>query len=504
MLERENLQLWQTIITLSQAMSRASRALITRSRLAMDMRLDNAGKALSSFLSDPLSDTHLGLSVSARAHLDKFRSFLQSFYIAKLGHYPPTNSAFPKNIYAQMCSEFQKLYDYLVDSSYSSSDNVPTLQQEGIRVFQSIQAFDSRHKFQTLQHPWPLLPEIDETTTSKPSINRRLSFTARADKMKPDARLVAFASLTKATNQKDRSLQNCALVRAFRGFEKECVFSLSKVDKNYKLSLIDARKVRWILVYSIYQTLLSVTRTPEQVTLTQNVPYYLCVQTAGCPPWKIEQPLGALLRTQMDQTREDFVAPLINSAVSPPSESPSPDEIKPDIDYFALKQTEPSSNLGLATVVPVPSKRKSSVRRALSTLGNMPELRHPRPKSAKFHEILVHSYGNGTNAVNGINESHKAAGHTREHSIGSDTSSTADLASRWSSSPVNDHGVESPRTSISSVSRSGSDGSTGPVKTSIENFLDNPLSSNRPRRVLSSIYSTNIYSSYAFDEDEIL
>ena len=75
----------------------------------MDARLDRCGRRLASFLSDDLSDTHLGLSTGARAHLDTFRSFLQSYHVAKLGYYPPASStsitaAFPKGTLEQISS----------------------------------------------------------------------------------------------------------------------------------------------------------------------------------------------------------------------------------------------------------------------------------------------------------------------------------------------------------------------------------------------------------------
>jgi hypothetical protein len=143
----------------------------------MDMRLEHAGEMLGSFLSDDLSDAHLGLSTSARAHLDKFRSFLQSYYVAKLGYYPPTapegsSTAFPKNVYRQMRQEFQTLYDYLVDSN---SEATPFSQQGGICVLQTVEAFDSRHKYPSLPNTLPLLPECDDTS-SKSTVSRRLSW----------------------------------------------------------------------------------------------------------------------------------------------------------------------------------------------------------------------------------------------------------------------------------------------------------------------------------------
>ena len=240
-------------------MSRTSRALVTRSRFEMDMRLDSCGRRLGSFLSDDLSEAHLGLSPAARAHLDRFRSFLQSYYVAKLGYYPPAScdaqsATFPKSIYGQMCQEFQKLYDYLVDSRFTSTDTLPISHQGGICVQQTLDAFNSRHKYSPLLHPLPLLPEAEaEKSTQMLSLNRRFSFIPKSDKMKPDPRLVAFSSLCKATNRMDQSLFDCTLVRAYRGFEKECSLANSKVDRNDKLSLTDARKVRWILICRIFR-----------------------------------------------------------------------------------------------------------------------------------------------------------------------------------------------------------------------------------------------------------
>lgn len=223
--------------------SRTSRALITRSRLEMNVRLDHCGRRLGTFLEDDLSDTRLGLSAGARAHLDKFRSFLQSHFVAKLGYYPPTSCSdesggFPKSIYAQMTSEFQKLYDFLADTSVTSSEPAAIIsQQGGICVIQSVQAFDQRHKCPPLPYPVPLLPEVEESNSKKPMmlLNKRFTRT-KTDKMKLDPRLVAYSAITKATNRRDSVFYDCSLVRAYRSFEKNCIFEPSKADKNDKLS----------------------------------------------------------------------------------------------------------------------------------------------------------------------------------------------------------------------------------------------------------------------------
>ncbi|KAH7360464.1 hypothetical protein BKA65DRAFT_391868 [Rhexocercosporidium sp. MPI-PUGE-AT-0058] len=469
--------------------TRTTRALVTRSRFEMDMRLDQCGERLSSFLSDDLSDSHLGLSSAARAHLDKFRSFLQSYYVAKFGYYPPAceagRAAFPKNIYAQMCSEFQKLYEYLVDVSRTASESLPLAHAGGACVLQNVQAFDQRHKYQPLEHPFPLLPETEDNST--PPANRRLSFIFKADKMKPDPRLVTLSHLVKATNGQDQTLLESTLVRAYRGFEKDCVFSPTK-ERNEKLSQTDARKVRWILVYSILQTLLSATVAPDEVRDTHNVPYNVCVITAGCPPWK-ERPYEALLRTQTDQMKIDFKA--ATSQTSSDSEVVSPSELKPDIDYFAITHARVKSEAS----TPAPTPKKGTVRRALSTLGNMPELRHPKPQRASYHEILVHGYGNGTNnvCISTRPATTSPEDSTRKNSTSSNASSLEDLSSRWSNTSFG--GVDSPTTSVSN-SRRGSDASIEASKKSIKNFLDRPMSALGLTRVSSSVYSESVY-----DED---
>jgi len=174
--------------------------------------MDHCGRILGSFLSDDLSEAHIGLPDGARIHLDKFRSFLHSHYIAKFGFYPPVSSAsgyaaFPVSTLKQMSADFLKLYEYLVDSSFMDGDRVPTHHEAGINVMQCLQAFDERHNYDPLVCPLPLLPEAEEPAP-KPRMNRRITWFPKGDKLKPDLRLKAFAALSKATNNKDQPSSN--------------------------------------------------------------------------------------------------------------------------------------------------------------------------------------------------------------------------------------------------------------------------------------------------------
>ncbi|KAJ5054759.1 uncharacterized protein L3040_001023 [Drepanopeziza brunnea f. sp. 'multigermtubi'] len=405
-------------------MARKTRALITRSRFEMDARLDQYGTRLSSFLWDELSDAHLGFSSAARAHLNKFRSFLHSYHKEKLGCYPPAceygRTSFPKHIYAQMCTEFQNL----------------------------------------------------------------------GDKMKSNPRLVTLAHLVIATNGQDQAVLDCTLVRAYKGFEEHCVFYPTKGDRNEKLSQTDARKVRWILIYSILQTLLSATLAPREVRDTHNVPYNICVITAGCPPWKVH-PHEASFRSQAIQTKVDFKAVIKQS----PTEriAPTLSEVKPDIDCFAITHARQNS----ACSSPMSSSSKGTIQTALSTLGNMPELYPTNPQRALYHETLVHVYGNNTLAsthtssvsINAARAANVSEEHRRKNSSESGYSSENDTFSRWSNDSrcAND----SPGTSPSNSLR-GSDPNIGISRKSIKNFLDTPISVLGLLRRLSSIYDEDL------------
>lgn len=469
------------------------------------MRLDTCGRKMSTFLSDDLSDAHLGLSAGARAHLDKFRSFLHSYYIAKLGYYPPTpgdapNAAFPKSTLRQMCIEFQKLYDFLVDTSFTSTNPIPLTQQGGICVLQNVQSFDQRNKYSSLEYPLPRLPESEESLSPRVGIRKRFSF-PRGHKMTPDPGLVIFAAMSKATNRENPALEACTLVRAYRGFEKDCIFNPPKADKHDKLSQSDARKVRWILIYSTLQTLLAATKVPYQVRDTHNVQYNLCVLTAGCPAWN-ERPLKTLLRSQTDQVWEDY-----EMSQKKPQALDSPldrVEIKPDIDYHAITHRPQHSRPKSESTVSAIISRNGTVRRALSTLGNMPELRHPRPHRISYHEILVHGYGNGTNNVHissGESSLDLRDGTTssRKLSESSRSSSSEGLSSRWSHTSDERRETHSPTTTVSSGYRKDSVDSLDTSKKSIKEYLERPMSTCGLARVPSSIYSTN-----EFDEELML
>ncbi|KAI4098943.1 MAG: hypothetical protein L6R37_006217 [Teloschistes peruensis] len=266
-----------------ELVSRQSKALITRAHLEMDLRLEHAGRSLGNFLEDDLSGDHFGLSPVARAHLDRFRSFLHSFYVARHGYWPPTrvnqvSAALPKSTFKSMYFEFRNLYAYLLDPS--SSPELPSnrVADGGICVFQNIAFFEQRRKYASLPHPLPLVPELPP---SRQRSNTVWKLFKQSSSQRAEKRNAALAALSAATNPGDPKVMECSLVREYIRFEK----SWTLQEKDESVSCSDARKIRWILIYAVLQTLISVTRAPPEVRDTEGVPYPLCCQIAGTPPW---------------------------------------------------------------------------------------------------------------------------------------------------------------------------------------------------------------------------
>lgn len=417
----------------------------------MDFRLSRAGAMLGDLLHEELSEAHLGLSTGARAHLDRFRGYIHGFYATKFGCFPPPpadprcSTILRPDVYRIMLADFEALYEYLVDTSFTpaTADTTPPVAQGGLCSLQSVHEFDLRHKFTPLEHPLPLLPE---PTRAKDSRRRRSlpwfigngSLGRREGKLRPDQRLIAHAALMRATNHTKTHLLENRLVLAYRQFEEDSVLVQYKGEPG--VSPGDARKVRWLFIYAIYQTLRGCAEAPREVRFTTNVGYNLGVSTKGLPPWQTQDDArssselqgrvigsGKLRPRFPDRGRSISAVPLLSPITSPQKDATacSGIEIKPDIDYFALRQQEESptsrgrklsSNGGGGASTPRSRSqsltRNMSFRRSLSVFrsssqrnlnsaaaSGSPSRKLSSRSRAAYHEIIVHGYGNGTNAV---------------------------------------------------------------------------------------------------------
>ncbi|KAG5917686.1 hypothetical protein E4U42_007154 [Claviceps africana] len=358
-----------------QHVSLATRKLMQDSQAELDARLEKASAMLRNFLDHELSESQLGIPAGIRAHLERFRTFLLSFYSVKLGYYPPLE--FDGCMYRAMARDFGALYNLLVDEGYTLSEAMPSVAVGGICTLQLIQTFDARNGFEPMKHPLPRLPQQDH-----PSRPGRMSWLSRRAKQRNGDGHLNHVSLVQASNWREDSFDN-SLVRAYRDFEEECTLFPRKLDRYERVSLVDGRKIRWILIYAVHQTLQHATQLPEGVPDDPKAAQVLSIARGTKVPWQDGTLSGGIPRSQTEpvlsrlwEQQRELGAQHADSAAAADEGNL---EIKPDIDYFAL--THRDENAGAQPSRPRRSsspanneavlRRRHSFKQALSSSGTL-------------------------------------------------------------------------------------------------------------------------------------
>lgn len=334
------------------SLTNVTKALITRASLELELHIARVIRAVGTFLEEEFSVENLGISKHARDHLDRFQSFLHSYYVDKFGYFgPSTSDAFDKKLWLELQQDFQSLYDYLVDKD---SDMQPSNHgaSGGMCVLQNVQAFDNRHGYESLPHPLPLLPPIALARATSHQNGLRSFRLGRSDSTSNESsRLPPKMALAKATNSNDEAAVSSPIVQEYQRFEKQ------KVEE--KIHIVEARKVRWLLIYGVLQMLTSITRAPKEVKDYEAAPYPLCVLTSNCPPWEeakaIEEPEraqpAALPQTPLEEAEKFFIRP--------DCDAPSAE------DYFSLSRRGSVNALDMTPAplrITVPVSRTASIR----------------------------------------------------------------------------------------------------------------------------------------------
>jgi hypothetical protein len=414
--------------------SRVTNGLITRAYVEMDLHLGRITRALSNFLEEDFSPSHFGVSTGARTHLDRFRTFLHGYYVEKLGYWPPPKrTRFSKSLYKSMYFDFRGLYDYLVDLDSTDSLAHQKPAAGGICVLQNVKAFDDRHKFIALPHPHPLLPhEAPSFERSAAPQGSRMRAMMLGYKPDPVADMAwTRNALAAATNCTDPVITSAPLVKAYQRFERD--YMRRSEDK---VSVHDARKVRWLLIYGTLQMLISVIRAPKEVRMTETT-YPLCCLVTGTSPWEAglkaltSSHTASVLPVASPPTYLDIVSAVsihpdcetdnyISSIASSTAASPVPCSNSRRLSAISFRSDAtsppPPSRAGLlrnasirsvktlsSSIGSISSYRSSSKRRSIgSTPGDPPapssHMSYTTTTVAKpsnFCEIVVHGYGNG-------------------------------------------------------------------------------------------------------------
>ena len=385
----------------------------------MDFRLGCVQNALRDFLADDLSSTNFGLGDGARAHLDRFRSFLRDFYHGKFEHWPPfLATAFPRTVYSWMHSDFENLYHYLVDLDSTDSMLTQKPASGGICVLQNLSAFNHRLGFPPLPHPMPLLPEqfvVPSRSDSQRGLkNLRLS----TKQTRADRSMTAQASLLAATNIHNWTVTTCPLVTEYMRFERQSVHT----SREEKVTMTDARKVRWFMVYGVLQYLKCALRTPKEVREAERPLYPLCCSVPDSLPWQLDAcctPASIELAEEPDQSAAGGDADLTpltwaRTAIQPDCQTG---------DYLTHTNLSRIPTPG-SVEIPAPlriatplSRNSSTVSRRHTLFSSFGSRRSSiaRTSSSAYCEILVHGYGNGLNEPIVDRSSSKAADSDAAH-----------------------------------------------------------------------------------------
>ncbi|GAM83364.1 hypothetical protein ANO11243_013510 [Dothideomycetidae sp. 11243] len=307
-------------------LSKNTKASITKEAQRMDMKVDRVINALPTFLEEETSSSKLGLTMSQRDHLERFRSFLHSFYVTRYGYWPPPK--FTRKLLDDMRFEFECLYELLVLRTRSPEQSTATL--GGLCVIQNVGAFNQRHGYTPLDSSLPLLPSCARLD-GKSISNKGIKTLLRSKSTRRELLLKSQAELVATVNRSIPKLMDCELVKMYLDFERDSVAQLEP-----DLVIADARKVRWILIYYTLQMLKSITEAAPEVILSETPTYWTC---CNVPP---------MLRMPDARRSALLVHPVLRSPTASQSSSPVIPEfdetpqtpIHPDCetdDYFASR-----------------------------------------------------------------------------------------------------------------------------------------------------------------------
>lgn len=294
-----------------KAVSPISRALLDRAHLEMQLRVQTAEDHLGDFSFDinwpsptPSTDN------SAHASADRLRLFLLEHYSQACGVWPPASRAGPahagediwldRDLVQRLQKDFGALYDYLVDrevlwdeSETRSTRKWMMVSKSNTKVFvpdtpdlamtDVLIEYDNRMRYPHVPHPFPLIPDSISPATGSVA-QSRFKWDKAPLKGVEDRGLERRVQLayTEATNIEMLGTDciQSDLVDAFVRFEKSDLVGI--VDPAI------ARRGRWVLIYTILQTLASVSVDSPTVRYKEGVSYHLSPRLKGTkiPPWK--------------------------------------------------------------------------------------------------------------------------------------------------------------------------------------------------------------------------
>ena len=272
-----------------------TKAHLDRAHLELQARIHEAEDSLTTFYFD---DAHFSLedmSPTVRAASDRFRRFLRQFY-EKVYHAWPVKKGQPglwldRTIVHRLQQDFNALYEYGVDRNVSWNEDIDIddrskryllksvdshdfgLDAEDFRMLGVFQNLDCRLNVADIPYPYPLLPK----SISPPMHTKKSVFRGKKQDKGRESRVAhAYAESSNASLLCREYAEN-GLTKAFVQFEK--------ADQPGEVEPREARRERWIIIYSILQILAGISVDVPQLSFKGDVSYFLNARLQGLPPW---------------------------------------------------------------------------------------------------------------------------------------------------------------------------------------------------------------------------
>jgi hypothetical protein len=302
-----------------------TKALLERAALEMEDRVLAVAARLASWDFADMWPAMTPHPPSERAAFERLRGFFRHYYESAYGGYwpPPSPSSsssseswLSREIVRRLQDDLGALYDYLVDrdvhwesleerasrkwqmTSYCSGarGKVAQVDTPDLPMTDILVAFDNRHQYPHIPHPYPLVPASIPAKQGSSNRNGANGPKVQGMENKMHDRRLALA-YTEATNiyilGADSSVVSNRLCDAFIQFEKldKAASSTSSAPSSSSGSSVDidpfaARRGRWVLIYGILQCLASVSVDVPGLRYTEGVRYHLSPSLRGTPPWK--------------------------------------------------------------------------------------------------------------------------------------------------------------------------------------------------------------------------
>ena len=337
-----------------------------------------------------------------------------------------------------MYFDFQTLYDYLVDTNSTTDFALQGPASGGICVLQNIDSFDKRHRFTPQPHPLPLIPSYTEPTKRIESQKALRQLGLASQHQKTNHVQTISAALEIATNTQDAAVTSSNIVQEYTHFERTYSSTLNQKDE--KVSVVDARKVRWLLIYGTLQYLVSALRAPREVRDSETADYPLCCLLPEQSSW----PGSSQVSTPSATSAVSASAYTVNvpQAIDEYLNSSQSDftSIQPDChreDYFSSRTSSRRGSIEVPAPLRIPTPVSYPPTRTFGSISL--SRRSSRRNSVKLKpnhhcEIIVHGYGNGLNETTtkssaqglsrraSVNDSHRSSVSILPEGAGPETS----------------------------------------------------------------------------------